>query len=279
MPPSTPDAPPTDESLRFLASLVAECRGVTSKFSRLGDLPARDEAPFLYRQLDQVLRDLRGATSAALETTAGKEEEREQGGFFGKLRRSLMGSDDGEAGADGGEEKGHPEDGLQGNSWTIPIPDLIGFLATARKSGVLWVHAPNETFMLEIRDGNLLHAASDHTPPGQRLGEVLVEQGTLTEEALEEFLANQEEPGMLGAELVRSGLVDDAQLRAALSVQVQGLFGRLLNATEAIFRFQEGHSLLVERTLQANVTQLMLESARLNDESGLGALTSLLDGE
>src|SRR5206468_7926676 len=49
-------------------------------------------------------------------------------------------------------------------------------------------------------------------------------------------------------------------------VQVQQLFHRLMDAENALYRFQEGAQLLRSYGLEVNITQLLLESARKKDE-------------
>lgn len=268
--------PPTREAqqeaeLHTLATLIAKCRELAVRLDRLDVAPGREVAPFLYRQLSQALQALQGSVQRAVEhaddSSAG---DGGSGGFFGRLKRSLRG------GAKKEERKS--AEGLQGNSWTIPIPELIGFLSNARKTGALWVHAPNETFLLQIRDGALLHATSDSTPEGERLGELLVDAGLLSAEELKSFLASNNQAGVLGLNLRRAGRISEEDLMAVLAEQIQRLFHRMLSARNSVFRFQEGVELLVQHHVRLNVMQLLLETARTFDEQtmkdGLEALAA-----
>lgn len=246
--------------LRSLASMVAECRSLSSKLGSFDATASRKAAPFLHRQLMQALKLL----GQAVQEAGGPEEEGDASrGFFARLKRGKRRSD--KAGV-------AEDDGLQGNSWTIPIPELIGFLSNARKTGVLWVHAPSETFLVQIKDGALLHATSDGTPEGDRLGEILVEQGALRSSDLTSFLEENLRSGMLGVALFREGVVSQSELLHGLSAQVQRLFHRMLNAKHAVFRFQEGVELLVEHHIRLNVTQLLLEAAKTLDEASAARL-------
>lgn len=268
--------PPTREAqqeaeLRTLASLIARCRELATRLDGLETGPGREAAPFLYRQLSQALQTLEGSVRRAVaqveETSVA--EAAESAGFFGRLKRSLRGGSR--------KEERQNEEGLQGNSWTIPIPELIGFLSNARKTGALWVHAPNETFLLQIRDGVLLHATSDSTPEGERLGELLVAAGALSAEELTSFLATNKQAGVLGLNLCRAGRISEEKLLVVLAEQVQRLFHRMLSARNSVFRFQEGAELLVQHHVRLNVMQLLLETARTFDErsmkDGLKALS------
>lgn len=253
---SAPQDSSHEAGLHALASLVAECRGLAAKLAGFEAIPGRAEAPFLHRQLNQALR----ALSQCIEES-GLEPPPADSGLLGRLKRTLRGGTEKPV-----DTKGTLE-GLQGTSWTISIPELIGFLANGRKTGVLWVHSPTETFLLQIREGGLLHATSDRTPEGQRLGEILVARGALAQEELDHKLAEpKEDARMLGHELVREGRISEEALLEALGAQIQGLFTRLLNARNSVFRFQEGLELLVEHHVRLNVNALLLESARRCDE-------------
>jgi hypothetical protein len=250
----------SESHLRNLASLVAECRQLAQRLDGLRDAPDRRSAPFLHRQLSQVLQLLEQSTRTALEwaNDAVSSSAASEGGFFGRLKRSFRGAQKREAESS--------TEGLQGNSWTIAIPELIGFLSTARKTGALWVHAPDETFLLQIRDGVLVHATSDQTPEGERLGELLVAAGALSADELASFLEQEKSSQMLGIGLYRAKRIREEDLVRALTNQVQRLFDRMLNSRHSVFRFQEGAQILVEHHVRLNVMQLLLETARMFDE-------------
>lgn len=257
-----------ESQLRKLASLVAECRELAQRLDGLGSAPDRQAAPFLYRQLSQALQVLEQSVRAAGERAqaGGTASPASEGGFFGRLKRSLRGPDR------RAQEKG--DEGLQGNSWTIAIPELIGFLSNARKTGALWVHAPGEIFLLQIRDGVLVHATSDRTPEGERLGEILVEAGALSAEDLATFLKGAQTAEMLGIALYREQRISEEQLLDALTIQAQRLFHRMLSTRHCVFRFQEGAQILVEHHVRLNVMQLLLETARTFDERTKGELAA-----
>jgi len=159
--------------------------------------------------------------------------------------------------------------GLLGNSWTVPLSDLIGFLGSARKSGILWVDSPEENFLIGLQDGQVMHASSSRTPEGLRLGEILVRRGNLTRRQLDRFLSQQELDGanVSGEAFLRSGMITEDELQAALAHQVQQLFHRFVHTQHAIFRFREGLQVALRHQVRINVNQLLLETARYRDES------------
>lgn len=160
--------------------------------------------------------------------------------------------------------------GFQGNTSTIALPDLIGFLGVQGKDGVLTVTTPEETIDILFEAGHLVHAQSHQPPPGTRLGEILIEQNALAPDQLKPFLERcREKKGRIGQHLEDEDLVSLPQITAALEQQVQRLFQRLFRCQEASFVFAEG---LPEETgcrMQWNVTQLLLESARYFDEQAM----------
>jgi hypothetical protein len=165
----------------------------------------------------------------------------------------------------------HDRDGLHGYSWSISLPDLMGFLHVQQKSGVLRVNIGSEVVALVFEEGDLIHASSDNSPPGARLGEILVELGAIDVPRLERFLLSYSRgSGRLGTALEESGLITEQQLRAALDRQILRIFQRLFGAENAYYTFREGHSEdgAGERR---NVFQLLLEACRAHDESRSGS--------
>lgn len=159
--------------------------------------------------------------------------------------------------------------GLVGDTKTIALGDLIGWLSVQDKTGVLKVTTPSEVISLEFLDGELVGAFSSNAPEGSRLGEILVEDKAITSLQLKVFLkkyAKAEEK--VGAALEREELVTKEQLRAALENQAQQLFNRLFAEKKASFCFYENVEAKADGRLQLNAASLILESARLHDEAG-----------
>ena len=161
-------------------------------------------------------------------------------------------------------------DGFHGYSWAISLPDLLGFLQMQQTAGVLQVNIGSEVISLIFDGGDLIHACSDNSPPGCRLGEILVAQGVLSIEDLERFLLRSG-GGRMGDALERAGLATKEELRAALDHQVEQIFHRLFAAQGAYFRFRAGHTEDTVR-MRLNIFQLLLETCRVRDEAQPGAV-------
>ena len=223
-------------------------------------LPKPDETPFLYRQFEEQAHALEETLHELLEE--GKSEKEKKPGLLGRMFGR-------------GKKTKQRHADLEGNSWTIPVPELIGFLSNARKTGMLWVDAEQEQFVIEIKKGQLIRAIGNGTPIGLRLGELLVEQGSIPPGTVDDYVLQARREGMsLGGFLIARGHVREEDVKSALSRQVQSLFDRLLEIGNAVYRFQEGVDIEDAEELQLNVTHLLLESARQLDES---SMPSLLD--
>ena len=255
-----PPQAPIDPS--GLARLVLHCREFRAYVDELkNSMPPRAVARFLYLQLDEQTADLKRSLDALGVEADESEEAKDEGrGFF---RRMLGRSAD---------EKTREQDGapdLQGNSWTIPVSELVGFLSNTRKTGVLSVNTRDENFVVEIRKGDLIRATSDRTPTGLRVGELLVQQGALENKALPKLVKAAKDEGIsLGEYIVTHEHVTEAQLKTALATQAEGLFYRLMSGENAVYRFQEGVDIEGAKELGMSVTHLLLEGARHKDEEG-----------
>jgi hypothetical protein len=130
---------------------------------------------------------------------------------------------------------------LRGSSDSVPMHRLLAFIADLGKSGVLWVTTREETFTVQFRAGSVVNAFSNKAPAGQRLGEILVEQGVFGEQDLDRFLDSwrPDGRGKFGGHLLNGKGVSVKQLQAALEAQVKKLAERLLKAERASFTFSE----------------------------------------
>ncbi len=252
-----------------LAALVQQCAKLcASAETKIGALPS-ESATFLAQNLSASMRQVELILRVIDDQGAHRDQERKS------FLRRLFGRDADNAGAaDGAADPGLPtfdvsSQGLQGNAWTISIAELLGFLAFAHKSGILWVDGPGENFLIGIVEGRLMHASSDSTPEGLRLGEVLVGLGFLTRRQLERFLNREEianNDAVCGEALLESGMISDEELREALVHQTTSLFSRMIGHQHAVFRFQEGVNVQLAFQVDLDINQLLLDCARIGDE-------------
>lgn len=155
---------------------------------------------------------------------------------------------------------------LRGEGSAVPVLDLIGFLSAQHLTGILDVVTPGEMFALELEAGNIVHAQSNHTPEGQRLGDILVSNGAIDRAALE-VVRQGDAKGRLGEALVQRALVTNEQLLQALRAQIQLLFNRMFESPTTRFVFWSGPPIHADERVRLNTTALLLEGARASDES------------
>lgn len=259
-----------------LSQLIKRCTTLCERAaSVVHDLPAEREE-FLAQNLGDTLQQLELILRVLGERRKQRdphEAQEERRGFLRRLfERPVQPTGQGKGSdADAVPAFDVSRNGLQGNSWTVSLTELLGFLAFGNKTGVLWIDGPEENFLIGLVDGKLMHATSDRTPEGLRLGEVLVTLGYLTRRQLQRFLAKlprgASTSAMSGEMLLQSGMISDEELRHALVYQIKKLFGRLVATTNAVFRFREGMQIQAVYQVDLNINRLLLESARARDEA------------
>lgn len=159
--------------------------------------------------------------------------------------------------------------GVRGTIETFGVPDLVGTMSSLQKSGTLTLQGDGAMFVFEFEDGRVVHAITNKHDPSMRLGTILVAQNHLSEQQLRDSLAAATAGKMLlGDELVRSATVSEEDLRCALDEQVSRIFEAAFALQQGRFTFLEGNLSTLHQRTCLNTTQLLLEAARLRDESG-----------
>lgn len=156
---------------------------------------------------------------------------------------------------------------LVGDGRSVLVIEVLGLLSNLGKSGLVWVTTARERFLLQLEDGRVVYAQSDRPPPGGRLGELLLARNALGAHELGEAIAAARQAGTpLGAWLLAANRVATVDLHAALREQVQQVFNRMFAATDCTYQFEDGRRLAGTDDVRLNVVQLLLESARAQDE-------------
>lgn len=254
---------------RLVASCSTLCKGIEE---RIPSLP-KEKGDFLVNSLGDALRHVELVLRVIDEESQDSSRKDDRKGF---LKRFFAREEDlDKQGKDAQAEEctvlpdfSVSRQGLQGNVSTIPMSDLLSFLAFSKKTGVLWVDSNEENFLIGIVHGQLIHANSDRTPEGLRLGEILVGLGCLTRRQLERFISQLgEDQPVLGDKLTDAGMISKEELQNALLYQIQQLFSRLVKAKHAMFRFREGLEVKLAHQVDLDINSLLLNSARDQDEA------------
>ncbi|MEQ1894581.1 MAG: DUF4388 domain-containing protein [Planctomycetota bacterium] len=162
--------------------------------------------------------------------------------------------------------EGEGGDHLQGSSRAVPIQDLLCFLATTKKSGVLRVEAEKERFLLQLEQGAVVYASGNAAPHGAGLSELLAAQGVRSAELPgsipEKAPAGAwQDPNLLGTSWIARDV-----LERAIQGQTRLAFFRLCAASRTRFRFYEGVEIQnVVPVRQKTVELLLAYSAQLDE--------------
>jgi hypothetical protein len=265
-----------------LRTLVSELFGVERDLAQQGSSLAQQgagDASAWLMLVEQAAARLRcsaqrleeaivtGKARTGDEALAREDEQALEGLFSGSGSAADPGTPDEEATGELQRPLSTAEGVLAGHAAVVPISELLGFLSGLRKSGMLWVDTPRESFLLQLREGAVIYAHGDNPPEGQLLGEILVRNEALERDrlawALVESTASKD---VLGSHLVSKGLISQSDLTRALAEQVQMIFDRLFASKDATYQFELGGRLMDSADVNLNVIQLLLESARANDE-------------
>jgi CheY-like chemotaxis protein len=109
---------------------------------------------------------------------------------------------------------------ISGRLKDVPIEDILSLIAGGRKSGVLVVNLDEREAKIHFEDGKILYARVED---GANLGEYLVRLEMTTPEDVQKLVGKQKQENPhtpLGMMAVRSGVINDQDLRTALEAQV-----------------------------------------------------------
>ncbi len=165
-------------------------------------------------------------------------------------------------------EKTPQADHLQGSSRSVPFQDLLCFLATAKKSGVLRVESEQELFLLQLSQGAVVYATGDAPPEGEGLSDLLAAQGVKSTEILAHLPEGAPGGDWVDRNLVGTSWISRESLCGAIQQQTRLSFFRLCAAPDTSFRFYEGAEIQNVVQVKQSAMELLLEYSRVLDESG-----------
>ena len=147
--------------------------------------------------------------------------------------------------------------------------DLLEFLRLNRRTGYLRVVSSKGVGEIMLVEGRLVGATTTNI---DRLGDVLIAQGTLSQISLDaaieaQRLARDRTP--LGRMLVEQGRLSTADLRTALQSQVQQTIADVLSWGDGQFAFEADETVretVAHPDLELDTGSIMLEVLRLMDE-------------
>jgi hypothetical protein len=159
---------------------------------------------------------------------------------------------------------------------TLPstlIPDII----RGGYTGVLTLEDPARRKSLYFRQGSTIYAES--SDPGDRLGQVLLRGGRITEEKLKRALRLQQGSSagkILGAILVQMDFMQPRDLVWGVKAQVEGIFCDCYHWREGLFIFQEEEDPTAWKVIVLELSMVELLRAALGRAADPERLLGLL---
>jgi hypothetical protein len=159
--------------------------------------------------------------------------------------------------------------GLEGTLKVFSLTDIFQVLGLQRKTGVLIVEGEDDTVTISFLGGQVVAAESAAHRLDNRLGNLLLRAGYVTQEQLDRVLVLQRETQQrMGFLLVRERLVDPQELREALRLQIARIVYTAFRWSDGRFRFsQEGMvDYDADHMAPVSIDTILMEAAQMVDE-------------
>jgi Domain of unknown function (DUF4388) len=150
---------------------------------------------------------------------------------------------------------------FKGDLSEIGLPDILEFLRSSHKTGILNFRQDRIRKSLHIKDGNVIFASSNL--PEERLGELLLGWGIIEKDQFHQSVALLSPKKRQGRILVEMGAITPKQLWEGVQNQIRHIVYSLFNWHQGIFYFVEGDLPSHENiTADVGVTELVIEGIR-----------------
>jgi hypothetical protein len=156
--------------------------------------------------------------------------------------------------------------GVTGNFKDMPLSELLQWVGSNRKSGVLKISSGRNTIQFVVENGRIVGCASNDPPT--LLGQFLLSRGRIDEKALQEALAKQEQTGKsLGQILEEMKLVPETELGRYVVAKAEEMIFKLFEWATAQFEFDSGAKPDPSTIrLDIDVEHILLRGAQRQDE-------------
>ncbi len=153
---------------------------------------------------------------------------------------------------------------LEGSLDRFEVPDLLSFLGTGGRTGVLVFERPDRESKVFLREGRPVFATS--TGEDLRFGSMLVRLGKVRAEVLERALKRQP-GGRIGQVLLSEKILTEQELAAFLKVQVSEVIFDAFGWNEGAFSFfDDVPPPATVVTLEMDLLNLIIEGMRRLDD-------------
>lgn len=152
---------------------------------------------------------------------------------------------------------------LRGDLKDFSFYDILTLIKNIQKTGVLFIESQDKEFgRIYFEGGEVIHVVVKNSPI--LLGDLLVMHKRISEEELERIL-NKGESGKIGESLVESGTISKEELREFLKLQLVERSLHLFLVKDGSFKFVPNEK-PKEVNIKISVDELMLELTRKYDE-------------
>ena len=158
---------------------------------------------------------------------------------------------------------------LQGSIKDFALPDIFQLIGLQKKTGILTLVNGEDTVTLKFLAGEVVGADSPLRTLEDRLGEVLVRTGKITQEQLREALKAQASTlQRLGHILVNAAWISEEELVEALTVQSNQIIFRLFRWPKGDYSFDAVEDLEYDQRHFSPISSetILMEGARMIDE-------------
>ncbi len=158
---------------------------------------------------------------------------------------------------------------LQGNLKDFGLPDIFQLISLQRRSGILTITSKEQTVRIIFYEGSIIEADSIPRRLEDRLGQVLVRSGLITQEQLEEALEYQKKTlKRLGLALVELGHISSENLKKALEIQVSQVIFRTFRWKEGEYRFEATDNVQYDPRVDVilSIDDLLMKGVQIVDE-------------
>jgi hypothetical protein len=159
--------------------------------------------------------------------------------------------------------------GLEGTLKVFSLTEIFQMLGLQRKTGILSVEGEDDAITISFLGGSVVAAESAVRRLDNRLGNLLLRAGYVTQEQLEKVLALQKETRQrMGFLLVREGLVEPTELREALRLQISRIVYSAFRWPDGRFHFTQEGTVDYDADHMAPVSTdtVLMEAAQIVDE-------------
>jgi CheY-like chemotaxis protein len=160
--------------------------------------------------------------------------------------------------------------GLRGDLRVVPLAEVLQLLDVQEQSGVLTVERSDARVDIYFRRGRVDQATATGVPEEFLLGRFVLDAGAMQRTDFESFLESRgSTPKLIGQQLVKLGLVAEADLKSCLVRQSSELIYEILRWRHGRFRFAAGAELpssVIDAALGLDVEAVLMEGYRRVDE-------------